>query len=120
MKSKTAVRADSKRLPEIKIGSQSYEVEIVQAGTGISGLELNENGCIYYKATRIFIANDLSNTRYRKTLLHEIIHALCFEIGLKGIGEKDVQSFSEILLHTLMDNPEYFGKGGLFNPEGEK
>lgn len=94
------------RLPsKVRIGPIEYDIDYVRDLTGDNGNEL-VGRAVYHKA-QILIDMDQDDNVMPVTMLHEILHAILFQIGSKHCGdEKLMEGLSTGLLALLKDNPE--------------
>lgn len=98
---------------EIKILGQKYNLELKP----IVSREEERAGQVCYATNTITLCSDLKPNHLQITLLHEVIHALLFQLGFydETDNENLVCALSQSLYQVLVDNPEIFGeiKGAL-------
>ncbi len=87
----------------VTIGPYKYGIKLVK--------ELGEpeelDGVTDTAGSRLLIKKDLSPSRMRETVMHEILHAIWDVTNLpKAYEEKVIMRLSPILLDTLQRNPE--------------
>ncbi|EKN67477.1 phage protein [Schinkia azotoformans LMG 9581] len=92
---------------KIKVAGIVYTVEekdvvIIDDCAGYVGL-------YNYKDTRIEILKDMTLQRKQETLVHEVLHAVLFEFGLKDHDEELVERAAQVLYQVLKDNPNLLG-----------
>ena len=87
--------------PKIKIGPITYDV------VEEPGLLVNEKfaGCIRYIDCKIAIDINMSPQAKRKTLWHEIVHAILTEAGYSKQKESMVDALTYGIMGVLLDNP---------------
>ena len=87
------------RMEEVKIGGIVYPIEIVNDFTGETG----DWGQTNFKKSKITIDSNLEKQRKNQILVHEIVHALFFEAGIKDDEDK-VNRLGLVLHQMLADN----------------
>jgi len=90
-----------------KIGSSYYDVEYVGELKGESGQDLS--GRIWQCNRLIKIINTESYQSQLQTLLHESVHGLLWEYGIKDM-EDVVEPLSNAFYGLMVDNPKYIQK----------
>lgn len=97
----------SPKLPEtVKIGGFVWKVKLSHEVT----TEGNCFGCLHYTTQTIYIDPRAPSQKQQQCLLHEILHALWWQTGLRvrvGIKEHEeevVQALSNLLYQVLKDN----------------
>ncbi|MFI3632796.1 hypothetical protein [Streptococcus parauberis] len=86
-------------MDKVKIGGIIYPIEVVDDFTGNTG----DWGEINFKKTRITLDSNLSEQRRSQTLVHEIVHGLFMEAGIKD-DEDTVNRLGIVLHQVLKDN----------------
>lgn len=86
-------------MKEVKIGGIVYPIEIKNDFTGDTG----DWGQINYKKSKITIDSNLDKQRENQTLVHEIVHGLFMESGIKD-NEDTVNRLGIVLYQVLTDN----------------
>ena len=90
---------------KVKIGSSTYEVKLEK----ILMNNLNCDGCIDFTNETIELQEDmdLAGNYAKKVFIHEIVHGILEECGLKQ-DEDFVLPFSNCLYSVIKDNPKIF------------
>jgi hypothetical protein len=91
----------------LQIGAAEYRVKRV------AEVEADDKlGMTRFRRSLIHISKKQSPSSERDTLLHEVLHAVCYESGLSlvlGIGDEDEERIIRILapwlLTVIRDNP---------------
>lgn len=87
---------------EVKVGAMTYKVEIVPDLYAKRSLY----GEVTYGDQTIIIAEDISPARQFNAFLHELTHAMFFEMGDhdRAYDEELVRTFSNMLTQVAVDN----------------
>ncbi|MDR9792738.1 ImmA/IrrE family metallo-endopeptidase [Aeribacillus pallidus] len=87
---------------KIKVGAMTYTVEIVPDLYAKRSLY----GEVTYGNQSIIIAEDISPARQFNAFMHELTHAMLFEMGdwERSKEEQFVRSFSNMLTQVAVDN----------------
>lgn len=94
------------KIKKCKIGSSYYDVEYVDKLKGESGQDLSGR---IFQATRSIKIMSESYQSQLQTLLHECVHGLLWEYGIKDM-EDMVEPLSNGFYGLLIDNPKYIQK----------
>jgi Zn-dependent peptidase ImmA (M78 family) len=86
----------------VKVGAMTYSVEIVPNLFSKRSLY----GEVTYSDQSIIIAGDVSESRQFNAFLHELTHAILFEMGdwERSSDELFVRQFSNMLTQVAVDN----------------
>ena len=84
---------------KVKIGGIIYPIEIKEDFTGETG----DWGQTNFKKSKISIDSNLDEQRKNQTLVHEIVHGLFMEAGIKD-DEDTVNRLGIVLHQVLTDN----------------
>jgi len=96
--------------PKIKIGYKEIDIEFVKSDFA---KQTDSYGEYQHRSNRIEIQKDLNDADYANTLLHEILHAVAYEMSLTQEGNvlaKDsdeeivVNSITNGLMGVIKDN----------------
>jgi hypothetical protein len=93
-------------IKKVKIGSSIYDVEYVRDLTS-NGNEIS--GRIWEIDKLIKICTDGTYQNQFQTLLHESVHGICWEYGIKDI-EDFVVVLSNGIYALIVDNPKFIQK----------
>ena len=92
----------SDNLPKsIRIGSVEYGVKEVE-GLHDSGQELL--GWVTYCDTLIRIDTNVSESRKKNVLMHEVLHAMLYEAGYDEQDEELVRRLGNVMTQVFIDN----------------
>jgi len=92
----------SDNLPKsFRIGSVDYVVKEVE-GLHDSGQELL--GWVTYCVTLIRIDPNVSDSRKKNVLIHEILHAMLYEAGYDEQDEELVRRLGNVMTQVFIDN----------------
>ena len=94
-------------IKKCKIGSSYYDVKYVDELKGENGRNLS--GRIWEITRLIKIDNTESYQKQLQTLLHESVHGLLWEYGIKDM-EDVVEPLSNAFYGLIVDNPKYIQK----------
>lgn len=95
-------------LEEIKIGGMEYQVKEVKFGESNGDVTLGE---CHFETADILINENLSDSRKRQTLIHEMVHAMLFESGSNEYDNEElVNQLGLIMYQVLKDNDFNQGK----------
>ena len=94
-------------IKKAKVGSSYYDVEYIDELKGESGRDLS--GRIWETNRLIKIISTESYQKQLQTLLHECIHGICWEYGIKDL-EDVVEPISNGLYALIIDNPKFIQK----------
>ncbi len=96
--------------PKIKIGYKEIDIEFVKSDFS---KQTDSYGEYHHRSNKIEIQQDLNDADYANTLLHEILHAVAYEMSLTQEGNvlaKDtneeivVNSITNGLMGVIKDN----------------
>lgn len=95
-------------IPEtVKIGWRNYNVEQGEHRAGDNGGDLY--GQIHYEKRKIFLYDKLDEDEKSVTFLHEIAHAILYNMGSELRSDENfVTAFTENLYQVMKDNPGLF------------
>lgn len=85
---------------QVKVGGLDIEVRVLP---GIHMLEEGAFGTFRISSQRIDLCGELADGLRFQTLLHEIIHAICFERAIP-LKEREVDQLANGILAFLVDN----------------
>ena len=94
-------------IKKCKIGSSYYDVKYVDELKGENGRDLS--GRIWETIRLIKIDGTESYQKQLQTLLHEDLHGILWEYGIKDI-EEVVEPLSNGFYALMIDNPRYIQK----------
>ena len=81
----------------MKILGFDYSIELV------SSANMSELGTINHGSTHIRLRDNMSEVGLLSTLIHEIVHAVDFQLSL-DMGEENVNRMATGLYQTMVDN----------------
>lgn len=89
----------------IRVGAIDYEIDYINLSTRMD----NENGksmgfCIF-EDNLIEINNSMDIERQKQTIIHEMVHAMFFEMGLED--DEDVVNRLGIVLHQVLKDNDF-------------
>ena len=93
-------------IDSVKIDSVVYDIVVTDKTIVVDGRECK--GSIDYNKNIIKIADFLGEGQSKVTLMHEIVHGMAFERGIKfdGTGEETiVDELGKAMLQVMRDNP---------------
>ncbi|SMO92123.1 hypothetical protein SAMN06264849_11428 [Melghirimyces algeriensis] len=90
------------RIPhKVKVGAITYTVEDVARQFSRESLF----GQIFYGDHRIELAEDISEQRRFQTFIHELVHAILFEMGMEDYNDEEfVRRLANMLTQVIVAN----------------
>ena len=96
-------------IKKTRVGSGFFDVEYVDELTGDNGNALS--GRIWQSVHLIKILNTESYQNQLQTLLHENLHAMCWEYIVRVAEDEEiVEPLSNAFFAFIMDNPKFIQK----------
>lgn len=93
-------------IKKTRVGSSFYDVEYVKKLKGSNDVELS--GRIWEQIRLIKIVDTESYQKQLQTLLHENVHAMCWEYAVKVAEEENiVEPLTNAFFAFIMDNPKF-------------
>lgn len=94
---------------QIKVGARVYNIIEVDDG---AGMQSDIVGQTDFRAQTIKLLHLASRQAREQTLLHEIVHAIAYDMGHMDHNEREIDLLANELHRLIVDNP------ALFAPEG--
>ena len=93
-------------IKKTRVGSSFYNVGYVEKLKGDNDVALS--GRVWEATREIKICNTESYQKQLQTLLHENLHAMCWEYVIKVTEEENiVEPLTNVLFAFIMDNPDF-------------
>lgn len=91
---------------QIKVGARVYNIIEVDECAGIQSDTVGQTD---FRAHRIKLLQLESRQEMEQSLLHEIMHAIAYDMGHIDHDEREIELLANELHRLIVDNPELFG-----------
>lgn len=86
------------------------KIQIGQTTWTVTPADIEEFGRTDHFQAKLFVNKDQTQDQLRDTVLHEVLHAICFNYGVQtGTEEEEealIKTLTPVLLDVLCRNPE--------------
>lgn len=89
----------------VKVGGNIYTIEVTD------NLNLGSStvtGEIDYENLKIRLVPYTCEAKKQADFMHELIHAMAYNLGYRLHDEKEIDAFAQLLYAVIKDNPEVF------------
>jgi len=93
-----------RKVKELKIGALRYSIE--RRPKPVSDTDEHSIGSICYSSAQILLFNAMSEQSEILTLLHEVVHGLCYHSGVEWHDERFIETCAGLLFDFIRDNPK--------------
>lgn len=89
----------------IRVGAIDYNIGYINLSTRMDDVNGKSMGFCIFEENLIEINNSMDIERQKQTIIHEMVHAMFFEMGLED--DEDVVNRLGIVLHQVLKDNDF-------------